>query len=242
VRIDPRKLRLVNSRISRLAAVLCCSTLTLLSQTHSPAGTITGSVYGPDQKPLAGAIVFIQSRPGPVNPATPVNSTALTRSDGFFILSGVPDGTYSVCPLAPNNNLLPPCSWSPETRVIVKNGNTVEAPPIGFETAVDFHVRVNDPKGVMASAVGKAPGAALFLAVRSPNGRVVPIPMTARDQGGADHHLAVPAGKDLKFIAVSNALSMTNSLGQDVSKPAGSSNSVNVPPGQTKHDEVINIR
>ena len=158
----------------------------------------------------------------------------MTGTDGGFTL--VPasrDGTFSVCPHPPTPNLLSPCSWATEIRVLLTNGQTVQAPPFRLQPAVDLYVRVNDPNGTLASSLGKVPGAALLVTVRSPNGRIIPIPMTARDSAGFDHHLPVPAGTDLGFAAFGSGFSMTDALGQAISQQTGLSNTVNIPVGQT---------
>jgi hypothetical protein len=162
--------------------------------------------------------------------------------DGSFTLTGVPNGTYSVCPYPPTASLLPPCSWTTELRVVVVNGQAATAAPIKLQASVDFYVRVNDPNGTRASAEGKVPGKALMLAVRAPNGRMFPIPMTARDSAGFDHHLSVPAATDLAFTAYSNAFTITDTAGQLISQQAGESTTINIPTGQTQHKEVITIQ
>jgi hypothetical protein len=107
---------------------------------------------------------------------------------------------------------------------------------------VDLYVRVNDPHGKQTSSLGKVPGAALMLAVRSPNRRMFPIPMTARDRAGFDYHLSVPAETDLVFTAFSDAISIADDLGQPISKQTGRSVKIHIPPGQAQHREVINIQ
>ncbi len=204
-------------------------------------GQIKGWVLGTNGKPVAGVAVLINSRPRAKDSLTPFNSSAVTGSDGSFAVPAVPDGSYSVCPHPRSAAELPPCSWSTEPRVVVTSAQTVFLPPIQMQAAVDFYVRVNDPNGTRAASEGKAPGAALMLAVRAPNGRMFPIPMVTKDSAGADHHLAVPAGVDLVFMAASQGLAATNSLGASISNQAGSSVTVNIPSGQTQHKEVINI-
>jgi hypothetical protein len=205
-------------------------------------GAITGWVRGIDGKPLAGVTVLINARPDMVHALSAFNAAVVTVSDGSFTIKGVPDGTYSLCPHPPNSKVVAPCSWIVEPRATVTNGQTVLAQPIQFQAAVDFYVRVNDPKGTRAAAEGRVPGAGMMLAVRAPNGRSFPIPLTARDAAGFDHHLAVPAGANLVFTAMSNAFSLADNVGQLISKTAGLATPVAVPTGQTQVKQVINVR
>jgi hypothetical protein len=166
----------------------------------------------------------------------------MTGADGTFTLAPVPNGTYSLCPHPPSANLLPPCSWTTEPQVVVANGEEAIAPPIKLQPGIDFYVRVNDPHGTRASLEGKIPGASLFLAVQAPNGRMFPIPMTARDAGGFDHHISVPAGTNLLFKAFSGTFRMTNGIGQSIGQQGGWSGTINVPSGQAQYQQVINIQ
>jgi hypothetical protein len=226
----------------RVAAGISLCLASALAQSAS-TGSITGWVFGTNGKPLAGVIVLINARPDLVNPVTPFNATAVTIADGSFTLTSVPDGTYSLCPHPPTTSVVAPCNWSTEPRVTVTNGASVLAAPIPLQAAADLYIRVNDPNAVLAATGGSGPGAALMLAVRAPNGRVFPIPMTARDKTGFDHHLQVPVATNLVFMASSPALSLGNSQGQLASKGGtGLSSAVNIPSGQAQHEEVINIR
>jgi hypothetical protein len=190
-------------------------------------------------------VVAINSRPAKgtgLLPAAPLNASATTGANGTFTVAPIPNGTYSLCPHPPSANLLPPCSWTTEPQVVVTDGEETIAPPINLQPGVDFYVRVNDPNGTRASSEGKIPGASLFLAVLAPNGRMFPIPMTARDPGGFDHHIFVPAGASLVFKAFSATFQMTGGTGQLISQQAGQAVPINIPSSQSQYQQVINIR
>lgn len=241
-----QRLRMRLNQPLRLGCLLSLSVFALHSQAPPPpTGRITGSVQDSTGKPIAGVVVAINSRPAKGTgslPSTPLNTSATTGADGTFTLAPVPNGTYSLCPHPPSASLLPPCSWTSEPQVVVANGEEAIAPPIKLQPGIDFYVRVNDPNGTRASLEGKIPGASLFLAVLAPNGRMFPIPMTARDAGGFDHHISVPAGTNLVFKAFSSTFQMTNGIGQSISQQVGLSGAINVPSGQAQYQQVINIR
>lgn len=191
---------------------------------------------------MQGVIVLINSRPGKVNPVAPFNTSALTTKDGSVTLTSVPDGTYSVCPHPPTPRLLPPCDWmTTEPRATVENGQAMNVAPITLQPAVDFYVRVNDPQGKRSALEGKTPGTGLFLAVRAPNGRIFPIPMTTKDATGSDHHLSVPAETDLDFTVSSSVFSISDNLSRPIGKPNTAPTRVSVRQDEKQHREVINI-
>ena len=137
--------------------------------------------------------------------------------------------------------LLAPCSWNIEPRITVNPGDIKMLDPIQLQTGVDFHVQVNDPKGLTAAATAKGAGGGLMLCARPWADLSHPDDGSRRRRSGY-HHLLVPASTNLAFTAFSNVLSMTNSLGQAISKTAGQAVTVNIPQGQTQHTEVINVK
>ena len=225
-------------RICTLTGMICAATA--IAQT--PIGRITGSILTADGKPAAKHIVIVQVRAAkPGDPITPFTQTATTASNGTFALSGVPNGTYSICPLPPDDTAVSPCNWSTEPRITVASGKAVSAPPIRLLPSSDFYVRINDTSGAFAGAKAKTPGDPISLAVRAPNGRMYLIPQTAASAAGADHHLHVPTGADLVFTAFSSQLSMVDAAGAPISKQSGLAASVNIPAGQAQHTVTINI-
>jgi len=198
-------------------------------------------ILGTDQKPVAGVVVVISARPGKDGAFAPFQSSAVTGTDGMFTLTGVPDGTYAACPHPPSADVLPPCSWATEPRLTIANAGLEYFAAIQFQGSVDLYLRVNDPNGKKAAA-GKTPGSNLLVTVRGPNGRMLPIPVTARDNGGYDHHLSVPGDVDLVFTAQSDAFDLADSNGKAIGKQSGSVVTVHIPPGQKQHKEIINIQ
>jgi hypothetical protein len=71
---------------------------------------------------------------------------------------------------------------------------------------------------------------------------MLPIPMTARDPGGFDHHIFVPAGANFVFKAFSATFQMTGGTGQLISQQSGQAVPINISSGQVQYQQVINIR
>jgi hypothetical protein len=110
-----------------------------------------------------------------------------------------------------------------------------------MKTGVDLHVRVEDPNRTRAKSEGITPGAGMMLAVRSPNGKVVPIAQTAADGNGFDHHLIVPMDTDLLLLASSGTYSLRDSDGSAVDKTRGLSRTIKLQAGTPQHKETISI-
>ena len=117
----------------------------------------------------------------------------------------------------------------------------VTAATIQLKPGADLYIRVNDPNGTAAATQGKVAGATLMLAVRSPNGKLIPIPRTDADATGFNHHLPVPAGTALPFMVYSGYYSMTNSAGAPISSAAGLNSTINIPSGQGQLQQTITI-
>jgi hypothetical protein len=209
---------------------------------QTPTGSITGSVQTTDGKPVPNVEVFIgyrRSRMG--EPPIPFNIITKTASDGAFTVPNVPDGKFAVCPSAGRPNLLPPCTWGAEPLVTVTNGQPANMTAIQLQPGSDLYVRVNDPNRSRAKAEGVTPGAGLMLAVRTPLGVTVPIPMSGIDGQGADHHIAVPADTDLVLLAFSASYSMTDANGVAINQQAGYSLPFKIPSGVQQLRESIAI-
>jgi len=231
----------IKRTIVELLSTVLLSCLPVASQTQTGTGKVTGLVTGADGKPVSNVEVSINVRPGALtDPFVPYNVVVVTGTDGTFAATGVPKGKFAVCPRAPAG-LLAPCTWGNEILTSVSDGQLVTMPSIQLQAGADLYLRVNDLKGKLASAQGKVPGASLMLAVRSPNGMMVPIPMTASDKTGFDHHLTVPHNTDMLLAAFSSTFPLANAVGVAADPQKGINLSISIPASQAQHRETIQI-
>jgi hypothetical protein len=209
-------------------------------------GSIAGTVQAADGKGVSKIPVAIRVRPAAAGTKfTTFNADVSTDKDGGFTVSGVPDGTYAVCPLPAAGNLLPACDWGAEPTVSVANGKAATMKPIVLQAGADLWVHVDDPQGKRSSTEGKVPGAVLFLRVHPAGGRAISIPLTSSSGNGFEHHVLVPPATDLVMNAYSNSYTISNSAGT-ISTPATSSRgysiTFNIPTGTAQHKETISVR
>jgi hypothetical protein len=132
--------------------------------------------------------------------------------------------------------------WEGEAAITLAPNQTLNVPAFQLKSGADLYVRVIDPAGKQAATEGKVPGASLMLAVRAPNGIMLPMSKTATDAAGSDYHLTVPFNTDLVFVSFSQAFPLANNAGPPASAQAGLSKTINIPAGQTQHKEIITIQ
>ena len=126
-------------RIGTLLPVLLTAS-SICAPAQSVQGTISGTVYGPDAKPLAGTTVWANivspvSRPVDRSSVVPVLST-VSAADGSYTLSNVPAGEYVVCARNAAIAALNPCPWGGAPMVQITSGrpNMTYSPAGTFES------------------------------------------------------------------------------------------------------------
>jgi hypothetical protein len=216
--------------------------LVLIAGIHNCAaqstGRIAGSVQTTDGTPVPQAVISINIRSG----STPFSTLVPVNRDGAFTATGLPPGTFAVCPQAPGTALLSPCTWgSVEPTVTVAAGQSVTMTPFRLATGVDLFLRVEDPGSVRATLEGKSPGAQVSTGIRTPRGFVVPLLDSRVDASGHDHHLFVPAAIALELRVFSNAFALTDEKGAAVDKTKGLVIPLNIPAGTQQEKHTISI-
>jgi hypothetical protein len=226
----------------RLVRAAICMGTVVIGYGQTGTGSIAGTIQSTDGKPVARAAVRISLLNSAVlGGAAPFNAVAATGADGKFAMSGVPAGTYTVCPVARDAGLLPPCLWGTEPVATVVAGQTANVAAIEMKVGVDLYLRVNDPAGTRAALEGKVAGADLMASVVSAKGTTMPVNKTGSDGGGHDHHLTVPADVDLTLVVYSKAFALTDGNGAAIDADKGLSQKVNIPSGTKQKMVVVNL-
>lgn len=200
----------------------------------SPArcGQINGSVQTTDGKPVGLVSVIINIRPS--GAGTQRFSTIVsTAANGTFSATGIPGGTFVICPQAPND-LLAPCTWEATwPSVTLTQGQTIAIPPIQLKKGVHLSIRVDDPTGKRASTEGTVPGTSLYVEIGGPNGLAIPTPVIKADGKGHDHDIVIPFDTNLQLRVYSKVLAITDGKGAVVDKNNGVTVPIQVPSGTT---------
>jgi hypothetical protein len=134
-------------------------------------------------------------------PAATNHWIATTVAGGTFQAAGLPEGTYTVCPRAPNTTWLSPCEWNFPTPIgTISRSNPNATVPISLKRGVAVPVRIADPGQLMAANEGKTPGAGLFLCVRGPGLFFRRVPLLSTDSGGRNYQIVVPFNTALTLM------------------------------------------
>src|SRR5437016_3020746 len=96
-----------------------------LAPAQSVQGTISGTVFGPDSKPLGNTSVWANLISPPARPvdrnSTVPNLTAVAKSDGTFEVLNVPAGDYIICARHGSGAVVNPCTWGGAPTVKITN-------------------------------------------------------------------------------------------------------------------------
>jgi hypothetical protein len=160
-------------------------------------GSISGAVHTVAGKPLPASVTLHDLSTPRVAGQTPFDRRFGSKSDGSFLLTGVPQGRYEICVEAPQEAVLDPCLWGQSGRppapiVTVTDGGSVSGLDVPVETGAVLRVRVNDRDGLLPRTRTGADPKALSLAVITNAGRYLNLRMLSGDDSGQEHFLVVP--------------------------------------------------
>jgi hypothetical protein len=148
-----------------------------------------------------------------VTPAIPpFTATALTGSNGAFVLSGLPTGQFGLC-IATKGNVLDPCQWrSFLTTVNVKTGSTTSGVSIQAKAGSNFTLRLNDIGQFLISAVSTQKAPHIVVGVFDGSSVFHPA-QESRDSTGITYRISIPYDVPLKLVVVSPHATLSNTLG-----------------------------
>jgi hypothetical protein len=228
-------------RIGTVTVVLAAATMVCTSA-QIAQGSISGIVYGPDGKPLAGTTVWANivspvSLPVDRNSTVPALTT-VSASDGSYTLSKVPAGEYVVCARNAAVAALNPCPWGGAPLVQIATGHlNMTGEAIHMAAGTTLQVHLDDPAGLLAANAAK-PGASLILGLATQHG-FMPLPITASTGSSRDYKLLVPFNTTHNVMISTRYFKLSDATGAPFSA-ASQTIPVTIPSGTQA--SVINLR
>ena len=178
----------------------------LLAQFQPGRNQLSGSVVGPDKKPVPNASLVIAAVP-PSGDALltflPYNLRLDLSPAGTFTARDVPDGTYRLCPGARDAFLLNPCQWRKPVEVTVRGGQTLAVPALELVPAERMTVSVDDPAGHLRANLGKSARAEYQLTVVTSQGLPASARLLAQRPNGDDYEVLVAPDQSVDLIVSS---------------------------------------
>ena len=214
-------------RYARVATMMVVAAWSLGAQTTT--GSMAGTVTGPDGTALTNVIVTYLLPPTQSSPQT--TGALLTDANGQFQASNLPAGLYYLCAYpVPRSGFLETCAWTRNTQTATIVAGQSTTVPITLQKGQRLHVRVNDPKQILAiSATGRT-GTPLMLGIWEPAGFYHSLPMRSFDATGQDFELAVPTAMSFHPTLAAQNAQITDSTGAAVMSQ-GAGLSLQIPSG-----------
>lgn len=177
------------------------------------AGSLTGTVATPDGRPVARATVMLRLQPGTgVNlPGFTIFATANPR--GEFSLPMVPVGKYTLCPQAPDEDVINPCDWSrqpPEVEIL--NG-VAAAAKLTMAKGHRVRFQVNDGGRILESNASRARPPAVTVGVTTPHGFLAARP-NGRSPIQRDFVMVVPYATPVDAFMLADGVDLEDDAGK----------------------------
>jgi len=185
-----------------------------LAQIQPVNGSLSGKVMGEDSTAIIGATVAIHLTSPTTSRLRPQQTdwSAQTLTSGAFDVSGLSEGTYTLCPRMPNSTWLSPCEWNFPTPVAtITRSSPNPTLTITLKRGAAVPVRIDDAGRLLAQHEGKTPGAGLLLSVSGPGLFFRLVPLVSQDSAGRNYQIVIPFSTQLtlaihpSFYGVSNA-------------------------------------
>jgi hypothetical protein len=190
-----------------------------ISSAQSATGQISGIIQDPTGKPLAGAIVAVSAQP--MSPPVVFWVTTVAASNGSFQVSGVPAGSFTICPAVQSSSLLPSCLWGAPTTVTLTAGQNVSVPPIKLVQGYQLQFKVIDPAGKINAASAAKKPVGVLISVRSNTSAFQSVPATRADPSGFAYQITVPFDTPLTILMGCHNVDMADPNGYNVPRSDG---------------------
>lgn len=196
------------------------------------AAEVTGIILDHARRPLRAVTVWAHIRPDAGSRPKPFSAWAVTDDRGVYRISGLPEGSFSLCPETGLSGLVDPCVWGdPGPAFRTGADDRVTASPLVLARGFPLRVRFGDPAGELARREDgvRAP----FAGVRSRGGMFVPLRLVYQEPRGREYEVIAPYQVALTLLVNGAAWRLTDSRGQTISQDGGAVIPIFVRPGKT---------
>lgn len=174
-------------------------------------GSLEGIVRTSTGQPVRAAVTLHDLSTPRVAGQTPFDRQFASKSDGSFLIAGIPPGQYEICIAAPQQAVLDPCTWSPATQsVTVTDGGSITSLAVTVQTGTVLHVRVNDPEGLLSRTGQAANEGAISLGLIARRNRYLNLRMLSSDATGQDYFVVVPFEESLTLAVRSSTHALSD--------------------------------
>ncbi len=198
-------------------------------------GSVSGTVVGEDGTALVGAAIAIHLTPPTPSRIPPQRAdwSAQTVTGGTFDVSGLPEGTYTVCPRMPGSTWLNPCEWNfPTPIATITPSNANPRLTITLKRGAAVPVRIDDPGQLLPQNEGKKTGAGLLLSVSGPGLFFRLVPLVSQDSAGRNHQIVIPFNTQLTLVVHPSFYHVTNASNVALSQTMSTKTPLLVATGQ----------
>ncbi len=214
-------MKLGRHTVAGVALLVACFPL-VGQTTGADAGVLNGSVQDEAGAPLAAVRVAYARQYALVGPPgramlapgeSATRGVTVTDQAGQFEITNLPAGQYRICVTVPDGPYLDPCKWGTGTILKVDAGAAVPLKLV-LKRGVFLRVRINDPKGLLASEkVTALGGGRLIVGVRFGSGAFLGSEGVSPFPGGQEYRMVVPAGLPCSLWLFSRNVLLDDSSG-----------------------------
>ena len=176
------------------------------------AGSLSGTVTTPDGRAVVRALILVRLQPGTGVNVPDFTVHAIANQQGEFAFTTLPVGKYTLCPQAPDEDVVSPCDWVRQPlEVEIFNGRAATSKLV-MAKGLRVTIQVSDTGQVLASNANRARPPSITVGVTTPHG-FLPARPKNRAAVRLDYEVVVP------FATPSDALIMGE--GVDMEDEAG---------------------
>jgi len=215
--------------MKQLSSLLVITASAAFAQPPQPfSGAVSGILKGEDGTLIAGGAILLHLTRPPTSKFVQQRTdwSAATAAGGVFQFTGLPEGTYTVCPHVRNSTWLGPCEWNlPTPTATISRSSANASVTITLKRGAAVPIRIDDAGQLLTRHEGRTPGAGLLLSVSGPGLFFRLVPLVSQDSNGRNYQIVIPFGTALtlvvhpSFYHVNNASGVALSQGRSTKIP-----------------------